>query len=130
LTLTQAARQFRDIMPSHTLTRFYSYLSATPLTNLILTSLHRLSIPVPPIPASVLESPLANPEGALSIRVKTLDSRQQPLHGSVIIEKSGDDRILSVRFVKAKGDPIGWRRLFKSVAVLCREAVLTPPGGV
>lgn len=130
LTLTQAARQFRDIMPSHTLTRFYSYLPATPLTNLILTSLHRLSIPVPPIPASVLANPLANPEGALSIRVKTLDSRQQPLHGSVIIEKSGDDRILSVRFVKAKGDPIGWRRLFKSVAVLCREAVLTPPEGV
>jgi serine/threonine-protein kinase Chk1 len=85
---------------------------------------------VPPIPASVLANPLANPEGALSIRVKTLDSRQQPLHGSVIIEKSGDDRILSVRFVKAKGDPIGWRRLFKSVAVLCREAVLTPPEGV
>lgn len=127
LTLTQAARQFRDIMPSHTLTRFYSYLSATPLTNLILTSLHRLSIPVPALPASVLANPLANPEGALSIRVKTLDSRQQPLHGSVIVEKSGDERILSVRFVKAKGDPIGWRRLFKSVAVLCREAVLTPP---
>lgn len=129
LTLTQAARQFRDIMPSHTLTRFYSYLPATPLTNLILTSLHRLSIPVPPLPASVLNNPLANEEGALSIRVKTLDSRQQPLHGSVIIEKSGDDRILSVRFVKAKGDPIGWRRLFKSVAVLCREAVVKPEGG-
>jgi serine/threonine-protein kinase Chk1 len=130
LTLTQAARQFRDIMPSHTLTRFYSYLPATPLTNLILTSLHRLSIPVPPMPASVLENPLANPEGALSIRVKTLDSRQQPLHGNVIVEKSGDDRFLSVRFVKAKGDPVGWRRLFKSVAVLCREAVLTPPEGM
>jgi serine/threonine-protein kinase Chk1 len=122
LTLTQAARQFRDIMPSH--------LPATPLTNLILTSLHRLSIPVPSLPASVLTNPLANPEGALSIRVKTLDSRQQPLHGSVVVEKSGDERILSVRFVKAKGDPIGWRRLFKSVAVLCREAVLTPSEGV
>lgn len=126
LTLTQAARQFADIMPSHTLTRFYSFLPATPLTNLILTSLHRLSIPVPPLPANVLANPLANPEGALSVRVKTLDARQQPLQGSVIIEKSGDERILSVRFIKAKGDPIGWRRLFKSVAVLCREAVVKP----
>jgi serine/threonine-protein kinase Chk1 len=130
LTLTQAARQFRDIMPSHSLTRFYSYLPATPLTNLLLTSLHRLSIPVPTMPASVLANPLANPEGALSIKIKTLDSRQQPLHGSVIVEKSDDERILSVRFMKAKGDPVGWRRLFKSVAVLCREAVLTPGEGV
>jgi serine/threonine-protein kinase Chk1 len=116
-------------MPSHSLTRFYSYLPATPLTNLLLTSLHRLSIPVPTMPASVLANPLANPEGALSIKIKTLDSRQQPLHGSVIVEKSDDDRILSVRFMKAKGDPVGWRRLFKSVAVLCREAVLTPSEG-
>ena len=129
LTLTQAARQFRDIMPAHTLTRFYSWLPATALINLILTSLHRLSIPVAPVPASVLASPLANPEGTFSIRVKTLDNRQQPLHGSVIVEKSDDERILSVRFLKAKGDPIGWRRLFKSVAVLCREAVLKPEAG-
>jgi serine/threonine-protein kinase Chk1 len=131
LTLTQAARQFRDIMPSHSLARFYSNVPATALVNLILTSLHRLSIPVAPVPASVLASPLANPEGSFSIRVKTLDNRQQPLHGNVIIEKSGDERILSVRFLKAKGDPLGWRRLFKSVAVLCREAVVKPDvGGV
>jgi serine/threonine-protein kinase Chk1 len=97
--------------------------------NLILTSLHRLSIPVAPVPASVLANPLANPEEAFSIRVKTLDNRQQPLHGNVIIEKSGDERILSVRFLKAKGDPLGWRRLFKSVAVLCREAVVKPDVG-
>ena len=129
LTLTQAARQFRDIMPSHSLTRFYSHLPATALINLLLTSLHRLSIPVAPVPASVLANPLANPEGAFSIRVKALDTRQQPLHGSVIVEKSGDDRILMVRFVKAKGDPIGWRRLFKSIAVLCREAVVKPDVG-
>lgn len=129
LTLTQAARQFADIMPSHTLTRFYSFLPATPLTNLILTSLHRLNIPVPPLPPNVLADPLANPEGALSIRIKAVDARQQPLHGNIIIERSGDERILGVRFVKAKGDPIGWRRLFKSVAVLCREAVVKPSEG-
>ena len=129
LTLTQAARQFRDIMPSHSLARFYSNVPATALVNLILTSLHRLSIPVAPVPASVLANPLANPEEAFSIRVKTLDNRQQPLHGNVIIEKSGDERILSVRFLKAKGDPLGWRRLFKSVAVLCREAVVKPDVG-
>jgi serine/threonine-protein kinase Chk1 len=34
-----------------------------------------------------------------------------------------------VRFNKAKGDPIGWRRLFKSIAVLCREAVVKPDVG-
>lgn len=129
LTLTQAARQFADIMPSHTLTRFYSFLPPTQLTNLVLTSLHRLSIPVPPLPQEVLDNPLANPDGALSIRIKAVDARQQPLHGNVIIEKSGDERILGVRFVKAKGDPIGWRRLFKSVAVLCREAVVKPAEG-
>ena len=128
LTLTQAARQFSDIMPTHSLARFYSHLPATALTNLILTSLHRLSVPVAPVPASVLANPLDNPEGALSIRVKTVDNRHQPLHGTVIIEKSDDVRILSVRFLKAKGDPLGWRRLFKGVTVLCREAVLKPDG--
>lgn len=129
LTLTQAARQFADILPSHTLTRFYSFLPPTPLTNLLLTSLHRLSIPVPPLPAAVLADPLGNAEGALSVRFKAADARGQPLHGSLVVERSGDPRILSVRFVKAKGDPVGWRRLFKSVAVLCREAVVKPEGG-
>ena len=37
-----------------------------------------------------------------------------------------EDGLVEVRFVKAKGDPLEWRRLFKRVAVLCRDAILMP----
>ena len=33
-----------------------------------------------------------------------------------------------VSFVKAKGDPVEWRRLFKKVVVLGKECVFKPEG--
>ena len=70
----------------------------------------------------------------MSIKIKTTDARQQLLQGNVLIEKlslhgnaatgAGGVDVLEVRFMKAKGDPLGWRRLFKQVAVLCKDGIV------
>ena len=124
LTLTQQARQFKDIVPSHSLARFVSILAIGQLLPMLLSALHRLNIPVaaPPPPGE---------EQAVSLRVKTMDARQQPLQGNVVIEKinmrtQGGGDVLEVRFIKAKGDPLGWRRLFKQVVVLCKDGIVVP----
>ncbi|GAB7365239.1 hypothetical protein MBLNU230_g6324t1 [Neophaeotheca triangularis] len=129
LTLTQAARQFRDIVPSHSLARFLSTLPCSQLLPMITTALHRLSIPT----AAVSKAALEGKEERVVIRLKTVDGRGQLLQGSVVVERLQEmemdvqgGEVLEVRFLKAKGDPLGWRRLFKNVAVLCREGVVVP----
>lgn len=127
LTLTQAARNFKDIMPSHSLARFISALSFAQLLPMLMSALHRMNIPV----AAPSQAALEGKEDAVSLRVKTLDARQQQLHGMLIVERisipgqSGLD-VLEVRFVKAKGDPLGWRRLFKQIVVLCKDGIVVP----
>ena len=37
-----------------------------------------------------------------------------------------DAHFLEINFVKAKGDPVEWRRLFKKVVVMCKNAVYKP----
>lgn len=124
LTLTQQARRFTDIVPSHSLARFLSHLPFPSLLPLLTSALHRLNIPCPtPSPSA-----LAGQESAVSFRVKTLDARQQVLQGSIVVERitvpgQANVEVLEVRFLKAKGDPVGWRRLFKQVAVLCKDAI-------
>lgn len=129
LTLTQVARQFKDIVPSHSLARFLSPLTFSQLLPMLLASMHRLNIPVADPPASAMEGK----DQVVSLRVKTLDSRQQPLQGHVLVERvpvpgQVNMDVLEVRFVKAKGDPVGWRRLFKQIAVLCKDGIIVPPG--
>ncbi|KAI7346911.1 kinase-like protein [Hortaea werneckii] len=127
MTSTQQARRFKDIVPSHSLARFLSHLPLPQLLPLIASALHRLNIPVPnPSPAAS--------EEVVNFRIKTLDSRRQPLQGNLVAEKveiggglgiSGNSGVpaVEVRFLKAKGDPLEWRRLFKQVAILCKDAI-------
>ena len=126
LTLTQQARVFKDIVPSHSLARFVSVLTFAQLLPMLLSALHRLNIPVANPPQSAFDGA----ESTVRIRIKTVDARQQLLQGELIVERmmgtqtqNGND-VLEVRFLKQKGDPLGWRRLFKQVAVLCKDAVL------
>jgi serine/threonine-protein kinase Chk1 len=130
LTLTQAARQFKDIVPAHSLARFISTLTFAQLLPMLLAALHRLNIPV--------AAPTAPPDASVSLRVKTLDARHQPLQGTVLVEKiflpapssssAPPHEVLEVRFIKAKGDPLGWRRLFKQIAVLCKDGIVVLGG--
>ena len=83
LTLTQAARQFKDIVPSHSFTRFCSPLTFAQLLPMLTAALHRLSVPIVAPSAAAREGR----EQCVSIRIKTVDARQQPLSGNVLVEK-------------------------------------------
>lgn len=122
LSLTQHARRFRDIVPSYSLTRFFSAVPPQLLVQMLADALHALNVPLPP--------PILSSAGdhVATLRVKTVDGRRQGLHGEILVDKmhvpgEGGGELLEVRFVKVKGDPLEWRRFFKKVAVGCRDAV-------
>lgn len=120
LTLTQRANRFHDIVPSYSLTRFFSHIPPTLLIQMLSDALHQLNIPQPPAPRPVDGDHIA------LLRVRGLDSRKQGLHGDIMIDKivfEEDHELLEIRFVKVKGDPLEWRRLFKKVALLCKDAI-------
>ncbi|WPH01902.1 Serine/threonine-protein kinase chk1 [Acrodontium crateriforme] len=124
MTLTQAARRFPDIMPSHSLCRFLHRHTMPHFLPALLLALHNLNIPCAPLsPSALRDSP------SVTIPIRTVDARKQPLSGSVLVERMPVPgqvglEVLEVRFVKAKGDPIGWRRVFKNVARFCREGLI------
>lgn len=119
LSRTQMARKFRDILPSHGLTKFYSIWALNLLVPLITEALSRLGIPTPSMPK------LSAHDYESVIKVKTLDSRACPLTGTISIEIIAEG-LIEVSFIKASGDPLEWRRLFKKVAVLSKDAVYKP----
>jgi serine/threonine-protein kinase Chk1 len=115
LSLTQAAKRFGDIVPAHSLARFLSALPIDLLIPTIVEALHKLGIP-----ASAVEG-----EDEAFVRVKTVDGRRERLNGNIITERWNEE-VWEVRFVKAKGDPLEWRRFFKKMCALCKDAVLVP----
>lgn len=122
MTRTQLARKFHDILPSTPLTKFYSIYTLNLLIPLLLESLTRLAIPVPP---SIAAKRFTAQDGECKVKVKTVDSRGCQMSGSIMVEEAGEG-LFEVEFVKASGDPLEWRRLFKKVVVLCRDAVYRP----
>ncbi|RDA82862.1 hypothetical protein CP532_4224, partial [Ophiocordyceps camponoti-leonardi (nom. inval.)] len=123
MTLTQQARRFRDICPAESLTRFFSQVPVAHLVQMLVDALHQLNVPSSPVSPNLSSNPVAN------IKVKALDGRQQGLHGEIQVDKQllhDGSEILDVRFVKIKGDPLEWRRFFKSVVVLCKDGVYVP----
>lgn len=119
LSRTQNARRFQDIVPSRPMTRFYSAWELKLLVPLICEALHRLGIPVASIPV------VSPGDTSAMIRVITNDGRMCPLQGKVLIECVSEG-VFEVEFVKIKGDPLEWRRFFKKVVVLCKDAVFKP----
>jgi serine/threonine-protein kinase CHEK1 len=117
LSLTQKAQRFGDIIPSHSLARFYSPLQISFLTVLLEESLHNLGIAVPHFSRQS--------EDAAWLRVKTMDGRKQGLQGKIVVEKLNSE-FSQVTFERVKGDPLEWRRLFKRSVVLCKDAILRP----
>ena len=132
LSMTQQARKFRDILPAHSMARFLSFMDFSLLLPLLCEALGRLGIPTPHASNGVV----GEREGKAFIPIKTRDQRNCKLCGTIAVEKlqvgsasSADeeyDTVLEVRFLKATGDPLEWRRLFKKVAVLCKDAILKP----
>jgi serine/threonine-protein kinase Chk1 len=116
---TQNAQKFQDIVPSRPLTRFYSAWELKLLVPLICEAFHRLGVPVPSVPA------VTAGDSSAMIRVIAKDGRMCPLQGKVLIECVSEG-VFEVEFIKIKGDPLEWRRFFKKVAILCKEAVFRP----
>lgn len=119
LSRTQKAQKFFDIVPSRPMTRFFSTWELKLLVPLICEALHRLGVPVPAIPA------VSAGDSSAAIRVVTRDGRMCMLQGKVIMECVSDG-LFEIEFLKAKGDPLEWRRFFKKVAILCKDAVYKP----
>ena len=152
LSLTQHARKFRDIVPSYSLTRFFSHMPPSLLVQMLRDALHQLNVPLPPLPAGgAHQGGDGNGNHVATLKVRTLDGRRQGLHGDVLVDRfrlclgggnggnggdgieegdgEGTVELLEVRFVKVKGDPLEWRRFFKKVALLCKDAVYSGDGG-
>lgn len=119
LSRTQVARRFQDILPPQSLTKFYSTWTLKLLVAVIVEALQRLGIPTPVIPR-----PSAH-DSESTIRFAAEDTRGCRVSGRIVVDTVGDG-LIEVSFVKASGDPLEWRRLFKKVAVLCKDAVYKP----
>lgn len=123
ISLTQHARRFKDIVPSYSLTRFFSHFTSALLVQILRDALHKLNVPVP-------ADHERGREGLAWFKVRTPDGRGCAMSGDIVIDSvnhgSDEFQLLEVRFVKVKGDPLEWRRFFKKVVVLCREGVYVP----
>lgn len=137
VSLTQHARRFQDIVPSYSLTRFFSHMPPLHLVQMLCASLHQLNVHTPPAEAvmQAATSTYQDNERVAYIKIRALDGRKQAMHGEIFVDKcrldsgdeeSGADQLLDVRFIKVKGDPLEWRRFFKKMAQLCNEAVYSP----
>lgn len=122
MSRTQFARRFEDILPSHSLTRFFSSWPMKALYENISGALYQLAVPVP------ASSPPDDQRKGSWMKIRTKDTRNCPMNGDIMIEKmSGiDGHMLEANFIKVKGDPLEWRRFFKKIVVLCKDAVYKP----
>ncbi|KAI0099206.1 putative serine/threonine protein kinase [Nemania sp. FL0031] len=124
MTLTQRARKFRDIVPAHSFTRFFSHIPPQLLVQMLSDALHNLNVPLPSGHPYIGQG-----DHVATLRVKTLDDRKQGMHGEILLDKyylPESQELLEVRFVKLKGDPLEWRRFFKKVVLLCKDGVYKP----
>jgi len=119
LSRTQAARKFNDIVPSHTNARFVSTLPLKLLAEFVSNALHRMGVQAAP------NMRQDNQAHSAYLQVSTKDDRGQGMKGTIIMESCGPD-VHEVRFVKAKGDPLEWRRFFKRVCFHCKDAIIVP----
>lgn len=121
LSVTQQAKKFGDIVPQHSITHFWTFMDFHLLLPLLSEALARLNIQAPPIAQSALEGR----EHQVFLQIRTRDERNCMLAGTIVVERI-DEEIWEVRFLKAKGDPLEWRKLFKKVSILCRDGLVRP----
>lgn len=124
LSLTQKATRFFDIVPSRPLTRFFSSWELKLLVPLLCEALHRLGVPVPNVP------PVGPGDSYAMIRVLSRDGRMCTMQGKIVVTAVaggyGEEELYEIEFLKTKGDPLEWRRFFKKIAVLCKDAIYVP----
>lgn len=119
LSRTQKAQRFFDIVPSRPMTRFFSSWELKLLVPLLCEALHRLGVPVPAVTA------VSPGDGSAMVRVITRDGRMCTLQGKIVVGCVAEG-LFEIEFLKVKGDPLEWRRFFKKVVVLCKDAIYRP----
>lgn len=119
LSRTQHAQRFGDIVPPSSLTKFFSPWSGDLLAQLICQSLELLHIQSAP------EAVSDGFDDAIVLRIRMRDDRNCPMSGVIVIQNISED-CTCAEFKKSKGDPLQWRRLFKKVVILCKDAVIKP----
>lgn len=114
------------------LTKFYSLESMDKILSFLENSLHLCGIPVKP---DLFDSYLKFLDKSndikkifpLQINIKTVDRRFSTLTGSILIDLI-NNKLKALEFQRKKGDPLEWRRLFKKIAVFCKDIILIPDG--
>lgn len=112
------------------LTKFFSLESMEDILTLLENSLRISRINVKPdLPGSYLEvvKTFDNEKDAfpLKINIKTKDRRGSSLNGTITINLI-TPQLKVLEFQRKTGDPLEWRRLFKKIALLCKEIILIP----
>ncbi|ODQ79149.1 hypothetical protein BABINDRAFT_162205 [Babjeviella inositovora NRRL Y-12698] len=104
------------------LTRFFSVWEMPVLVANLVAALNTLGIRFSDV--GVVEQHV----DTVFITVQCLDGRRMPMRGTIKLVRVENLPLRRVDFVKSKGDPLEWRRLFKRVVVLCRDAVYVLEG--
>ncbi|KAF4553303.1 Protein kinase domain-containing protein 18 [Elsinoe fawcettii] len=119
ITLTQAAKRFGDVAPREAMTRFYSTVPRAQVMDTVRSVLLEMGMVATPR--------IGEGEGRQGLYIQGVDGRKQELKGHVLFEGlMGGAGLSEVRFVKAKGDPLEWRRMFKGVVKRGRDVVFVP----
>ncbi len=121
------------------LTRFFTTMPIESIVPLISDALNRLGVPTSKYSTQQIHNIRLN--NHVILKIKCTDSRRMPLMGHILItqeeskpenktyeeevDDEQDDNVIlyKVEFEKTKGDPLEWRKFFKKVTVLCRDAV-------
>ncbi|KAK3388795.1 kinase-like domain-containing protein, partial [Sordaria brevicollis] len=91
LSLTQHARRFRDIVPSYSLTRFFSHVPPQLLVQMLRDALHQLNVPLPATSPNTsfgsVDGDGHAPDHIVTLKIKTVDGRRQSLHGDILVDR-------------------------------------------
>jgi serine/threonine-protein kinase Chk1 len=112
-----------DLSNAGRLTRFFSILPIETLLPILTSSLNRVGVSTSFQDCHFSESSLA--QKAVHISVHTTDCKKMVLRGQIKVSRVQNLSLKQVEFKKTRGDPLEWRRFFKRIAVLSREAVYT-----
>ncbi|GME79530.1 unnamed protein product [Ambrosiozyma monospora] len=117
------------VIYANSLTRFFSVEDIDEILFILVESLIKLGLRggmMSESTAAQIQSLKANRD-LITLPINGKDSSNSPVIGSVRITKlTENSKVHKIEFVKSKGDPLAWRRIFKRVTILSRKVVYIP----
>ncbi|KAH3672255.1 hypothetical protein WICMUC_004350 [Wickerhamomyces mucosus] len=111
-----------NLSSAERLTRFFSILPLDSLLSIVTSALNTIGIPTSGIDEYIV-SETSLKSHPIYISIQILDRRKVPLRGSLKISRVENLSLKKIDFIKTRGDPLEWRRLFKRITLISREAV-------